>query len=226
MDPKATAKPTPSRKRNRLSGFDYSQAGAYFVTIVARNRACVFGEVVGGKMALNPAGKMVDTAWCEFPEHYPGVNVDWHIVMPNHLHGIVVLAIGTNDAVGAGPGARPKSSTHATGRPQGVAPTLGLSDVVHRFKTFTTTTYIRRVASEGWSPFSRGLWQRLYYDHIIRDEEDLGRAREYIANNPARWADDEENADNARTHGGQSPSRHGNFKTAAGRSLENSKFSW
>jgi len=169
------------RRSIRLKGFDYSQSGAYFVTICTQNRACLFGEIVEGEMRLNEAGRMVHAAWEELSIHYPGVECDGFVVMPNHIHGIVVL-------VGAGPRACPDH-----GQPQGVAPTLSLVDVVHRFKTLTTKRYADRVKQFGWPPFPGRLWQRNYYEHIIRDEESLNRIRRYILDNPARWAFDREN---------------------------------
>jgi putative transposase len=80
------------RRSIRLKGYDYSQAGAYFVTICTQDRACLFGDVVNGEMLLNAAGRMVQTVWDDVPNHYPGVELDAFVVMPNHVHGIVVVA--------------------------------------------------------------------------------------------------------------------------------------
>ena len=88
------------RRSIRLSGYDYSQAGAYFVTICTQNRQCLFGEIVDGEMRLNDAGQMVQLVWSELAQHYAGVEIDGFVVMPNHIHGIVILT-----SVGAGPGA-------------------------------------------------------------------------------------------------------------------------
>jgi hypothetical protein len=79
----------------RLKGYDYSRAGAYFVTICAQNRECLFGEILDGEMALNDAGRMIETIWHELPEHYPGIGIDAFQVMPNHMHGIVIVRAGT-----------------------------------------------------------------------------------------------------------------------------------
>ena len=171
------------RRSIRLKGYDYSREGAYFVTICAQNRKCLFGEIVNGKMVLNDAGRMVESVWNEIPKYYPGIDIDVCQIMPNHIHGIVVI-------VGAGPCACPD-----TGQAQGVAPTMSLSDVVHRFKTMTTKRYIDRVKQNGWPTFPGKLWQRNYYEHIIRDENELNRIREYIINNPAQWEFDRENPD-------------------------------
>ncbi|MBE0468422.1 MAG: transposase, partial [Methyloprofundus sp.] len=119
-----------NRRSIRLKGYDYSQAGAYFVTICTQNRDCLFGEIIEGEMVLNDAGKMVQTIWDQIPPHYPGIGIDAFIAMPNHIHGIVI--------VGAATGGRPGSGNydsvhgqhghgqHGHGQPQGVAPTLSL----------------------------------------------------------------------------------------------------
>ena len=193
------------RRSIRLRGYDYALAGAYFVSIVTQDRACLFGEVVEGAIRLNDAGRMVRTVWDELPVFYPGVDIDEFVVMPNHIHGIIVL-------VGAAPvaalarwppgfrtgtvGFRPGS-----GQARGPAPTvmasgdtaMSLGDVVHRFKTMTTKRYADGVKQLGWTTFRGRLWQRNYYEHIIRDEPALDRIRRYIDENPLRWAFDAEN---------------------------------
>jgi putative transposase len=186
------------RRSIRLKGYDYRQAGAYFVTICTQDRAFLFGQVAHGEMRLNEAGKMVYDVWNDLPAFYPGVQTDAFIVMPNHIHGIIIL-VGADPrvcpaqpSVGVGPRAYP-GQPHELGQPQGVAPTLGLPDVVHRFKTMTTKRYADGVKRLGWEPFRGRLWQRNYYEHIIRNEEYLNRIREYILTNPMRWALDREN---------------------------------
>ena len=149
---------------------------------------CLFGEIAKGEMKANDAGRMVLAVWKELSTHYLGVEGDEFVVMPNHIHGVIVL-------VGAGPRACPDagSGNQDGGQPQGVAPTLSLQDVVHRFKTLTTKRYADGVKQFGWTPFRGRLWQRNYYEHIVRDEESLNRIRQYILDNPARWAFDREN---------------------------------
>ena len=96
------------RRSIRLKGYDYSQAGAYFITLCAQDRECLFGEVVDGEMRLNDAGRMIESVWNEIPLFYPGVDIDEFAVMPNHVHGIVILAGATpGDPVGAAPRGRP-----------------------------------------------------------------------------------------------------------------------
>lgn len=179
------------RRSIRLKGYDYSQAGAYYVTICTNNRECLFGDVKNGKMELNNAGWMVEKIWFELPKHYVGVGIDAFQIMPNHIHCIIIF-------VGAGPCACPDDndgmwqSHNGIGQPQGVAPTiLSLAGVIHRFKTMTTKQYIDCVRQHGWKPFQRKLWQRNYYEHIIRNEKELTKIREYIINNPLNWETDE-----------------------------------
>jgi len=122
------------------------------------------------------------------PNIIQGVEIDAFVVMPNHIHGVIILA-------GAGPCACPVlGQPRGIGQPQGVAPTLSLPDVVHRFKTMTTKRYADGVEQCGWRPFPGRLWQRNYYEHIIRNEGDLKAIRRYIACNPLRWHLDRENA--------------------------------
>lgn len=200
----------------RLKGYDYSQEGSYFVTICTQNRECLFGNVVNGKVRMNDPGEMIVRTWEDLPQKYSGVEIDQFIVMPNHIHAIIVLPV-ESVSVGAGPCACPSSvvtfhGPHAInaerwqphtkkghrhsreGHPQGGAPTrISLSDIVHRFKSFTTAQYRTNVRQHKWPPFNSKLWQRNYYEHIIRNEDELNRIRKYIVNNPAQWAEDKEN---------------------------------
>jgi REP element-mobilizing transposase RayT len=181
-----------TRKNRCLQEYDYAQAGAYFVTLRVQGRMCLFGEVVDGEMRLNDAVRMVLGVWNALPRHYAGVEVDSFVVMPNHMHGIIILTNELEVPVGAGPRACP-SSGHS-GRPRGAAPTtMTLGNVVHRFKSLTTAKYRRGVNEQDWSPFPGRLWQRNYYEHVIRNASDLFNARRYICNNPMRWDLDEEN---------------------------------
>ena len=186
MEAHAQTPATHHRRSIRLQEYDYSRAGAYFVTICTKKHTGLFGNISDGTMRLNEAGKMVQTVWNEIPSHYCSFSVDEFIIMPNHIHGIISI-------VGAGPFACPDSMQPSTnGQPQGVAPTmLSLSDGVHRFKTMTTKRYTDGVKREGWRPFSNTLWQRNYWEHVIRNDQDLNLIREYIHNNPKQWELDE-----------------------------------
>lgn len=177
------------RRSIRLKGFDYTQPGAYFVTICTQDRACLFGEVVDGEMRLNEAGRMIQSVWREIPAFYADVDTDEFVVMPNHIHGIIVL-------VGTTPRGRPDADVNGRpddGQARGPAPTLSLPDVVHRFKTLTTKRYADGVKQSGWRPFIGRVWQRNYYEHIIRNEQSLNTIRQYIHDNPLRWVSDWEN---------------------------------
>ncbi len=182
-----------NRRLNRMGGYDYSQAGCYFVTIYAQDRQCLFGEIIDDKMVLNGAGKMVKKAWNELPKFYRDVLTDQFQIMPNHVHGVIVITGNEphQAAVGTGPCACPKK-----GQPRGVVPTLSLSDIVHRFKSWTTHQYFAGMGKKEWESLGGKLWQRSFHDHIVRDDDDLNRVREYIQNNPLRWALDAENPDN------------------------------
>ena len=165
------------RRSIRLKEYDYSQAGAYFVTMCTKGRECLFGEIGDGAMRLNDAGQMVDKWWVELTNKFPCVGKDEYVVMPNHLHGIVMI-------VGADLRVRSTKGAH-TGAP--------LPKIVQWFKTMVTNGYIRGVKQYDWAPFPGKLWQRGYHEHIIRDEKSLNNIRRYIQTNPLMWAHDAEN---------------------------------
>jgi len=177
------------RKTIRLREYDYSQTGFYFVTICTQNRAPLFGDIIDGLMVLNEAGRMVQTVWNDMSAYYPDVLLDEFVIMPNHVHGIVI--------VGAAPCGRPDDKKEMReskqGHPQGVAPTktmmrtLSLPDIVHRFKSMTTKRYIQGVNEHNWPCFPGRLWQRNYWERIIRNDQELNMIREYIRNNPGQW---------------------------------------
>ncbi len=195
----------PRRRSLRLDGYDYAQAGAYFVTVCVQDRACLFERIVGGAMHLNVAGELAARAWSSIPARFPGVEIDAFVVMPNHLHGIIVIA--DDMSVGAPlVGARiepsepaatmaaPTECDHdndAANRPANKRPTIG--DIVGGFKSSFTVEYIRGVKAGRWPAFDRRVWQRNYYEHVVRNEADLARVRRYIEENPLRWEFDREN---------------------------------
>lgn len=177
------------RRSIRLKGYDYTRPGAYFVTICTQNQQCLFGEVVDGEMRLNQAGHMVQAEWNALPDRFPSVGIDAFVVMPNHVHGIIVI---TNDIVGAGLVPALNGATTINGATTRVAPTIG--NVVGAFKSRTTVLYTYGVKQIGWTPFRGRLWQRNYYEHVIRDESSLNHIRQYILDNPLRWAMDRQNS--------------------------------
>jgi REP element-mobilizing transposase RayT len=167
------------RRSIRLKGYDYSQAGAYFITLCTQDRACLFGKVVNGEMRLNDAGRMVLAEWNRLTERFPHLVLDAFVVMPNHVHGILVIT-------------DPAPTVGATvGATLVVAPTVG--NIIGAFKSRVTVEYIRGVKTSGWPPFRGRLWQRNYYEHIIRNERALNAIRQYIMENPRRWQMDREN---------------------------------
>jgi REP element-mobilizing transposase RayT len=184
------------RRSIRLKGYDYAQVGAYFLTIVAQDRACLFGEVADGEIRLNDVGHMVHQEWTNLPNRFLNIDLDAFIVMPNHIHGIIVITdvdpVNPVDPVGAGlVPAQHDNAAITSGATTRVAPTVG--GIVGAFKSVTTVRYIHGVKHDGWLPFRGRLWQRNYYEHIIRDEESLNRIRGYIVNNPLQWPLDREN---------------------------------
>ncbi|HXF70107.1 MAG TPA: transposase [Thermoflexus sp.] len=172
------------RRSIRLRGYDYSQPGAYFITICTQNRECLFGEVVDGEMELNDAGQMVAEQWQALPERFPHIRMDAFVVMPNHLHGIILI-----EPIDARAD-RATFGGHQEAPAQG-APSIGV--VIGAFKSLTTVLYAHGVRQFGWTPFFGRLWQRNYYEHIIRDEHSLKRIRAYILSNPSLWPLDREN---------------------------------
>ena len=184
------------RRSIRLKDYDYSQAGAYFVTICTQNRECMFGDIVGGEMRLNDAGCMITRWWEKISTKFSTVETDVHIIMPNHFHGIISIVGAALCGCPSMKGNRPLknkdniiNNTQNTGHPRGGAPTL--CDVMDWFKTMTTNEYIAGVKQNGWARFNGKFWQRNYYEHIIRSEPELHKIREYIVNNPLNWETDE-----------------------------------
>jgi putative transposase len=154
--------PHPHRRALRLPGFDYSQAGAYFITVCTRNRIMLFGEMIDCDVRLNEIGMLVKQTWDNLPTHYDGIELDAFIIMPNHVHGIIILT--------------DERKTRC-----------GIPEIVRGFKTFSARPVNERGGRRG------ALWQRGYYEHVIRNEKALNRIRDYIVNNPAQWADDPDN---------------------------------
>ena len=161
----------PKRRSVRLRAFDYARPGAYFVTICTHARAPLFGDIAGGVMRLSPVGRIVSEEWARTQLVRPSVRPDAFVVMPDHVHGIMVIA---DDRAGiirrVDPGARSGSGPGSVGA------------IVGQFKAAVT----KRI-NAGW-PARRGMvWQRGYYEHVIRNRASLDRIRRYIAANPSRW---------------------------------------
>lgn len=180
-----------SRKRKsiRLPGYDYSRTGAYFVSICTKDRKCLFGEIINQGMVLNDAGKMVDKWYAELENKFQDIRYGENIIMPNHCHAILTntgkTTVGADLCVCPDGNRDGRTSGEHTGSP--------LHKVIQWFKTMTTNEYIRSVKQHGWAPFPGKLWQRNYYEHVVRNEKELTRIREYIKNNPAQWDTDKDN---------------------------------
>ena len=175
--------PTTHHRRSiRLKGYDYSQAGRYFITICVQNRQCLFGKISNGKMILNEYGKIANDEWQYLQTKYPHIILHEYAIMPNHFHGIVAIT----DVVRAG-FARPNNNVTndimagdvGAGKPRPYVPTLG--NIIGYFK-YQTTKKINLPVK---------LWQRNYWERILRDEKSYQHIANYIINNPINWQNDE-----------------------------------
>ena len=158
----------PQRKRMRVKGLDYSKQGAYFITICTHNRQPLFGEIVwdhsvGATLRGRPnkPDRMIEKWLLEIENKFPNTEIDEYVIMPDHIHAILFF---TGDH---------------TGSP--------LQDIVDWFKTMTTNEYIRGVKEGIYEPYNKSFWQRSYFDHMIRNQDDLYETRKYIINNPRAW---------------------------------------
>ncbi len=148
------------RKSPRLQGYDYSQSGAYFVTICTHQRQYIFGTIQDGNMILNDYGNIATERWYAIPDHYPDLELDAFIVMPNHVHGIICLdAEGTNFKT-------------------------VLGRVINAYKGAVTAGIRKLELSQVI------VWQGRYHDHIIRNEDSLNQIRQYVISNPQLWYED------------------------------------
>lgn len=150
------------RKSIRLRNYDYSQAGAYFITVCTQNKECLFGDIIDDEMQFNDAGRIIQLMWNEIPMHYPQVELDVYVIMPNHFHGIFDI--------------RPSEPGAASS-----APTVGR--IMRRFKSMSAIAVNRSLGRS-----LQALWQRNYWERVVRDEKELHGLQEYIVNNPRQWA--------------------------------------
>ena len=188
----------PYRRSIRLKTYDYTHTGAYFVTLCTQDRKCMFGEIVDGEIHLNDVGQAIQWIWNALPERFPNIQLDQYAIMPNHLHGIIILArtdyFAHQDsyvakvpdrfkqhmqagAINRAPTKVP--SPHQAGAIH-CAPTLG--EIIRTFKALTT----RYLRAAGVSDFA---WQGSYFEHVIRNEDDLDRIQQYIIDNPTHWTE-------------------------------------
>ena len=171
------------RRSIRLHGHDYRSPGLYFVTLCTHRRAWLFGEVHDGDMRLNVYGRVVATLWSEIPEHHPNVQLDAFQVMPNHLHGIIELLETDAPTSNAGPAL---AGEPGPVRRQTNAPAGSLGAIIGNVKS----TAARRINALRHTP-GAPLWQRNYWEHIIRNLDEYQHIATYIVSNPALWSDDQ-----------------------------------
>lgn len=176
--------PLPNRRSIRLKGYDYSLAGAYFITICTHNRQYLFGEIENGEMKLNEMGQIAHDQWLQIPDRFPNIELGPFSFLPNHLHAILNILEPT---VGAG-----LAPARASGQPQGLSlqtqiPALG--DVIGAYKSLVVHECLKIYKSQ--NKFLGKLWQRSYYEHIIRDQKSFETIAAYIRANPAQWEQDQ-----------------------------------
>ena len=199
------------RRSIRLKGYDYTQQGAYFVTICTHQRNCLFGEIVDGEMKLNTNGEIARGSWLSIPRHFQNVELDEFVIMPNHLHGIILIVNNSEVEFSEVEGEAlaisndqnqqnlsrqcfaPTVNTGETIKINGTKP-QSLAAIIQNYKSVSTRQINRINKAQG-----SVIWQRNYYEHIIRDEEALNNIRQYIFNNPINWVEDKENPANFQT---------------------------
>ncbi|MGH2643852.1 MAG: transposase [Chitinophagaceae bacterium] len=160
----------------RLKDYDYSQPGAYFITICAKNRQCIFGNIMDGVMILNYGGHVAQQCWSEIPLHYSNVSLDAFVVMPDHIHGIIV--INERHPV--------EANNHSPLPNKFRSPSKTVGSMVRGFK-IGVTKWFRQQGNIYY------VWQPNYYEHIIRDENGFNNIRDYIIRNPSHWKNKENN---------------------------------
>jgi len=191
------------RRSIRLQNYNYSSEGAYFVTMCTQNRECLFGEIVNGEMILNEHGKIVEQCWNDLPNHYSNIVLDAYVIMPDHFHGIIFIVSVDSDSVNSDSVDSDAVDSDAVGaihelprlqqqqqqQRQRQRRKMLLPKIVGRFKMNSAKQINQMRNTPGIS-----VWQRNYYEHIIRDEKSLENIRKYIINNPEQWYHDNKNA--------------------------------
>jgi len=189
------------RRSVRLRGFDYAYRGFFFVTICTHNKKPTLGKIINYKAKLSAVGEIVEKCWREIPEHFPNVYLDEWVVMPNHLHGIIVIRfpLGSEPA-NEGTACRAPTTVesltqHETVLEEFGKPTAGsLPTIIRSFKAVVT-----KRANELGEHSNSPVWQRNYFEHVIRNEESLNKIRNYIWENPIHWWADEYNVEGRET---------------------------
>lgn len=178
------------RRSIRLQGYDYAKPGAYFITICTQNRACLFGKIVDGEMVLNEFGMIVNNEWLRTSIIRPNIIIDEFVIMPNHLHGILVIIDDNCRGVLQFASAMETTFAPTTNKQNQSftfkSPSKTIGAIIRGFKS-ATTKHINISRNTPGIP----VWQRNYYEHIIRNDDELNRIRVYIKNNPMNWFHDE-----------------------------------
>ncbi len=185
----------PQRQSIRLQEYDYAQPGAYFVTVVSNQRKNIFGEIVNGEMQLNQLGKIIKNTWNEIPLHFRNTSCEIFVIMPNHIHGIInIIEDGPVGATHESPlpfSPIPKSPKPEPPHKSTTLKPGTLGAIVGLFKSTTS----KRIHQSGLMNDQK-IWQRNYYEHVIRDEDDYHQIADYIKTNAINWEYDHENPDN------------------------------
>ena len=182
--------PKHHRKTIRLKGYDYTQAELYFITLCCQNRICFFGDIENGKINLNVAGRMVENEWLKLPVRFANIELHDFIVMPNHFHAIFGI-VGATLVVAQNAIVAPNSEKgDHEGRPYNHRSNGNVGNIVGTFKSMTTNEYIRGIKTMGWLPFDNKLWQRNYFEHIIRNQQSYLEISDYINTNDLNWDQD------------------------------------
>lgn len=178
-----------NRRSIRLKGYDYSRQGRYFVTLCVQDRRHFFGEIINQEMHLNDAGLMIEKWYLELENKFPSIQCHEYVVMPNHFHCIIEI---TSTTVGADLCVCPVNPDQRVNPDSilGEHKNSPLSEIIQWFKTMSTNEYIRGVKQLDWPRFNKKLWQRNYYEHIIRNDRACDEIAEYIITNPQKWDND------------------------------------
>ena len=187
MGPRGKARvPYHNRRSIRLPGYDYGQPGAYFDTICTHRRGGIFGEVIRDRVRLSRMGTIADFCLRDVPRHFPAAEIRGHVVMPNHMHAIVILEGDVRRGVPWNaptilPASWPASPHQGGPSRASISPAAGTLGVIVRAYKAAVTTRARGAGLRD------RVWQRGFYEHVIRDEDELIRLEEYIRDNPIRW---------------------------------------
>ena len=172
----------PGHHSIRLPGRDYSAPGLYFVTICTHEKVCILGNRNGEHLESSRLGQIVHETWIAIPNHFPQVNLHDFVIMPNHLHGLIQIArqVGAQHAA-------PLQPTNTTNQPHPAVRPGSLGAIVRSFKAAATLRARRELA------WKNELWQRNYFERVLRDGQEFSDATRYIRENPLKWALDSEN---------------------------------